>query len=89
MIIKLPPSMRRLAGGQATIREDATTVGELLDRLDERFAGLAERVRAPDGAVKRHINIFVNGREIRSLHGLATPLGDSDEVVIAAAMAGG
>jgi len=61
----------------------------LLDRLGERFPGFTARVCEPDGEIKRHMNIFVNGHEIRSLQGRATPLSDRDEIVITAAMAGG
>lgn len=89
MIIRLPLALRRLAGGQSTVSESAATVAELLERLDQRFPGLADRVLEPDGALKRHINVFVNGRDVRGLQGLATLLGSDDEIVIAAAMAGG
>ena len=89
MIVRLSSSLRRLAGGQAVVSESAATVGDLLDHLGERFPGFAARVCEPDGAIRRHINIFVNGHDVRNLKGRATPLVESDEVIIAAAMAGG
>lgn len=87
--IRLPFSLRRLAGGATTISDSAATVSELLGRLDERFPGFAARVCEPDGDIKRHMRIFVNGRDVRDLEGLATRLSAGDDVVIAAAMAGG
>ncbi len=89
MNVHLPTSLRRLTGGVAVVSESATTVAELIDRLDARYPGMAAKICGPDGDVLRHIRVFVNGTEIRELAGRATPLTESDNVVIAAAMAGG
>ena len=88
MRVRIPSSLRRLTGA-ATVEETAATAGDLVARLDTRFPGFSERLCEPDGQLKRHINIFVNGVNVRDLQGMATALAAGDEVLIAPAMAGG
>jgi sulfur-carrier protein len=89
MRIRIPSSLRRLTAGQSVIDEQATTVAELVDRLDVRFPGVKDHLCEPDGALKRHINVFIGGTNVRDLQGMATPLQTASEVLIAPAMAGG
>ena len=51
--------------------------------------GVKERLLDNDGEVKRFINVFVDGEEIRGLAGERTELSDNSEVSIIPAMAGG
>ncbi len=87
--IYLPTPLRRLTRGQSKVVTAGRTVEEALAELEERFPGLREQLREPTGEVRRFINVFVNGAEIRTLQGPATPVGERDEVSIIPAMAGG
>jgi molybdopterin synthase sulfur carrier subunit len=87
--IYLPTPLRRLTSGQAKVVADGRTVEEALAALERQFPGLRAQLREPTGEVRRFINVFVNGTEIRTLQGSATPLRDGDEVSIVPAMAGG
>lgn len=87
--VYLPTPLRRLTDGQAKVTADGRTVDEALGALERRYPGLREQLREPSGEVRSFINVFVNGTEIRSLQGQATPLGEGDEVSIIPAMAGG
>lgn len=87
--VYLPTPLRRLAQGRAIVETSGRTVDEALAALEQRFPGLREQLREPGGEVRSFINVFVNGTEIRSLQGPATPLADGDEVSIIPAMAGG
>ncbi len=87
--VYLPTPLRRLTQGRATVETSGRTVDEALAALEHRFPGLREQLREPSGEVRSFINVFVNGTEIRSLQGPATPLADGDEVSIIPAMAGG
>lgn len=89
MKVRIPSSFRKLTGGGAAVEESAATVSGLIDRLEERFPGFKDRLCEPDGQIKRHINIFVNGTNMRDLQGMQTALSASDEVLISPAMAGG
>jgi len=66
-----------------------STVGELLDALQEPYPGVHQRVIDELGSVRPHVNVFVNGESIRYLAGMSTPLGDGDEVWLLPAVSGG
>lgn len=87
--IYLPTPLRRLTRGQARVAAEGRTVEEALAELERRYPGLREQLREPTGEVRGFINVFVNGAEIRTLQGPATPITETDEVSIIPAMAGG
>ncbi len=87
--VKIPTQLRAVTGGEAEASvEDARTVGEVLDGLYERYDGLRERI-AEDGDLRRFVNVYVGGEDIRFLDGLETAVEDGDEVTILPAVAGG
>jgi MoaD family protein len=87
--VKIPTQLRNVTGGEAeaTVQE-VTTVGEVLDGLYDRYDGLRERI-AEDGDLRRFVNVYVEGEDIRFLDGLDTAVEDGDEVTILPAVAGG
>lgn len=87
--VYLPTPLRRLTHGQARVAAEGRTVDEALSVLERRYPGLREQLRESTGEVRRFINVFVNGTEIRTLQGPATPIREEDEVSIIPAMAGG
>ncbi len=87
--VLIPAPLRRLTGGQARIRVAASTVAELLERLEAAHPGLRSYLCDESGQLRAYVNLFVNSTEVRQLNGLATPLGPDDEVTIIPAMAGG
>ena len=87
--VLIPTPLRRFTNGEARISGQGSTVGELLDSLDTSYPGLAERIREGDGQIRRFVNVFVNGENVRDRDGAATPLRPGDEVGIIPAMAGG
>jgi MoaD family protein len=87
--VKIPTQLRNVTGGEAEATvDDASTVGEVLDGLYERFEGLRDRI-AEDGDLRRFVNVYVEGEDIRFLDGLDTAVEDGDEVTILPAVAGG
>ena len=87
--VKIPTQLRSVTGGDAETQVDeAGTVGEVLDGLYDRYDGLRERI-AVDGDLRRFVNVYVGGEDIRFLDGLDTAVGDGDEVTILPAVAGG
>jgi sulfur-carrier protein len=87
--VLIPTPLRRYTAGEAKVSGSGTTVAEVLGDLDGRYPGIRERVCEPDGEIRRFVNVFVNGRNVRSLEGAATPVKDGDELGIIPAMAGG
>jgi molybdopterin synthase sulfur carrier subunit len=71
------------------VEAEGSTVAALVDDLERRHPGLKERICDDSGQVRRFVNIFVNGEDIRFLSNLDTPLKAGDEVSIVPAIAGG
>ena len=87
--VKIPTQLRPVTGGDSEASvDDATTVGEVLDGLYDRYDGLRDRI-AVDGDLRRFVNVYVGGEDIRFLDGLETAVEDGDEVTILPAVAGG
>jgi MoaD family protein len=87
--VKIPTQLRNITAGDAeTTVDEATTVGEVLDGLYERYDGLRDRI-AEDGDLRRFVNVYVGGEDIRFRDGLDTTVEDGDEVTILPAVAGG
>jgi MoaD family protein len=86
--VKIPTQLREATGGESVATVDGSTVGEVLDSLYARYGELRSRI-AEDGGLRRFVNVYVAGEDIRFLDGLDTPVRDGDEVTILPAVAGG
>src|SRR3712207_9137864 len=87
--VKIPTQLRSVTGGESEAQVDeATTVGEVLDGLYDRYDGLRERI-AVDGDLRRFVNGYVGGEDIRLLDGPDTSVGDGGEGTILPSVAGG
>ncbi len=87
--IRIPAPLKRLAGGQDTIKSQGRTVGEALQCLTDAYPELEERLKDEKGEVRRFINIYVNDEDIRFIQNLGTPLKEGDQISIIPAIAGG
>jgi molybdopterin synthase sulfur carrier subunit len=85
----IPTPMRKTTGNNAQIQEVPGRMAELLGAIESKFPGFRNHVCDAEGQIKKYVNIFVNGDEIRTLDGLDTTVNDRDEVYIIPAMAGG
>jgi MoaD family protein len=88
-LVKIPTQLRGAAGGAAEAEIEGANVQEILEGLFERFGELRERISDGDGSLRRFVNVYVAGEDIRFLDGLDTPVGEGDEVTILPAVAGG
>jgi MoaD family protein len=86
--VKIPTQLREATDGEASAQVDGSTVGEVLDALYDRYGELRSRI-AEDGGLRRFVNVYLGGEDIRFLDGLQTPVSDGDEVTILPAVAGG
>ncbi|HTA12387.1 MAG TPA: ubiquitin-like small modifier protein 1 [Solirubrobacteraceae bacterium] len=89
VVVKIPTQLRAVAGGEAEAQIDGATVREVLDGLFERHQELRVRIADDDGSLRRFVNVYVAGEDIRFLDGLATPVADGAELTILPAVAGG
>jgi MoaD family protein len=86
--VKIPAQLRAVTGGEGELEVEGSTVGEALDAVFERHEDLRERI-TDDGGIRRFVNVYVSGEDIRFRDGLDTEVGDGDEVTILPAVAGG
>jgi MoaD family protein len=87
--VRLPTLLRQHAGGDASVRADGATVGEVFSDLVERYPGLSDQLVDADSSLHRFINVYRNDDDIRYLEQLDTKLADGDVVSILPAVAGG
>jgi MoaD family protein len=87
--VKLPTQLRDAAGNQAEAQVEGGTVGEALAALYEQHGELRSRISDDGGGLRRFVNVYLGGEDIRFLDGLDTPVSDGDELTILPAVAGG
>ena len=86
--VKIPAQLRAVTGGEEEVAVEGDTVGEALDAVFAAHEQLRERI-TEDGTLRRFVNVYVSGEDIRFRDGLETPLSDGDELTILPAVAGG
>ncbi len=87
--VKIPTQLRAATEGATEAQLEGETVQEVLDGLFDRFGELRERISDQDGSLRRFVNIYLSGEDIRFLEGLQTPVTDGAELTILPAVAGG
>jgi molybdopterin synthase sulfur carrier subunit len=87
--IRLPAPLKKLSHGKTEIICEGSDVKEAICNIDKKFPGITERILDENGNIRRFINVFVNGQDIRFLNGDKTKLKNGDEISIIPAIAGG
>jgi sulfur-carrier protein len=87
--VRIPPVLRASADGNKQVDLEGATVGDVLQRLVERFPGLRDQLFSAEGGLNRFVNVYLNSEDVRYLSELETPAGAGDTVVVLPAMAGG
>ncbi|MHB0972034.1 MAG: ubiquitin-like small modifier protein 1 [Thermoanaerobaculia bacterium] len=91
IVFVIPGPLREFTGGRDEVRVDAevSSAGEALAYLWTTCPGVRDRVVNELGDVRQHVNIFIDGENIRWTDGLNTPVRDGAEIVILPALSGG
>lgn len=87
--IKLPAQLRAAADGRSETTASGSTVREALDGLCTAHPELRDRLLDDGSDLRRFVNVFLRGEDIRFLSGMDTPVSDGDELTILPAVAGG
>lgn len=87
--VKIPTPLRALTGDRDTVSARAQTLAGVVEELENAFPGVRERLCDEGGGLRRFVNVYVNGEDVRFLQGLETELSEGDEVSIVPAVAGG
>ena len=87
--VSIPGPLRDCCAGAAELVFPATSLRAVLEELEQRYPKLHRSICDETGAVRRHINLFVNTEHIRDRDGLDTTLKPGDVVNIMTAVSGG
>jgi molybdopterin synthase sulfur carrier subunit len=87
--VRIPTPLRKLTNELDVVSGDGGTLMACIDSLEEQYPGLKERLCDEAGELRRFVNVYVNGEDVRFLAGLETALNAGDEVSIVPAVAGG
>jgi molybdopterin synthase sulfur carrier subunit len=87
--VKLPTQLRAAAGGASKVDCEGTTVGAVLEALYGQHPDLKDSLSDDDGSLRRFVNVYVDGEDVRFGDGLQTTVKDGGEVQILPAVAGG
>ena len=87
--VRIPTPLRNLSGGKDILNTKAGDLRSCIAELESMHPGLKERLCDETGELRRFVNIYVNGEDVRFLDGLATQLKEHDEISIVPAVAGG
>ncbi len=87
--VRIPAPLRRLTKDQSVVEVEGQTVADILVGLEKGYPGIKERLCDETGQIRRFINVFVNGEDIRFKEGAKTPVPSGAEVSIVPAIAGG
>jgi len=87
--IRIPTPLRKLTNDLDIVQSDAGTLAEAIDRMESAYPGIKDRLVDERGELRRFVNVYVNGEDVRFLQGLQTALKTGDEVSIVPAVAGG
>jgi len=91
LTFRISGPLRELAGDRGEVEVDgaASSLGEALTLLWSECPSFRDRVVTELGAVRPHLNIFVDGENIRFSGGFATRVRDGAEIYILPALSGG
>jgi molybdopterin synthase sulfur carrier subunit len=87
--VRIPTPLRKFTGGKEAVSVEGQSIASVIEALDRNHPGLKERICEADGTVRRFVNLYVNGDDIRFLDNLQSKVKDGDEVSIVPAIAGG
>ena len=87
--VSVPTPLRDCCAGAAELAFPAANLRAVLAELERRYPKLHRSICDETGALRRHINLFVNIHHMRDRDGLATPLAAGDLVTIMTAVSGG
>ena len=82
----IPTMLQSMTGGVKQVDLEARTVRQVVDRLDELYPGMKDRL-VEDGSIRPNLAVAIDGEVARM--GLLEKVGDSTEVHFVPAVGGG
>jgi molybdopterin synthase sulfur carrier subunit len=87
--VRVPTPLRRFTAGSEEVSAAGDSVKSVIEDLERSHPGIRERLLDDKGEVRRFVNIYLNGDDIRFLDQLNSKVKDGDDISIVPAIAGG
>ncbi|HXD91089.1 MAG TPA: ubiquitin-like small modifier protein 1 [Candidatus Binataceae bacterium] len=87
--VRVPTPLRRFTAGSDEVTASGESIKAVLQDLDRRHPGIGERLLDDKGELRRFVNVYLNGDDIRFLSQLESKVKDGDDISIVPAIAGG
>ncbi|MGH7916081.1 MAG: ubiquitin-like small modifier protein 1 [Candidatus Binataceae bacterium] len=87
--VRVPTPLRRFTAGSDEVPADGDSIRAVIEDLERRHPGMRERLLDEKGDLRRFVNIYLNGDDIRFLNQLSSKVKDGDDISIVPAIAGG
>ncbi len=87
--VLIPTALQQYAGGTDELEAPGNTIQEVMRHLVERYPELNKHLFNEKGELRHFVNVYKGAEDTRSLQGMATPVGDNDEISIVPSIAGG
>jgi sulfur-carrier protein len=87
--VRVPTPLRKFTKGADEVSAQGDNVRAMVEDLEKNFPGIKERICDETGKIRRFVNVYVNGDDIRFLQNLDTALKEGDSISIVPAIAGG
>jgi molybdopterin synthase sulfur carrier subunit len=87
--VRVPTPLRKFTQGADEVNAQGNSIRTLVEDLEKNFPGIRERICDENGKIRRFVNVYVNGDDIRFLQNLETSVKDGDSISIVPAIAGG
>jgi sulfur-carrier protein len=87
--VRVPTPLRRFTAGVDEVPAEGVSIKSVIEDLERRHPGISERLLDEKGDLRRFVNIYLNGDDIRFLDALNSKVKDGDDISIVPAIAGG
>jgi molybdopterin synthase sulfur carrier subunit len=87
--VRVPTPLRKFTQGADEVNAQGTNIRGLVEDLEKNYPGIKERICDENGKIRRFVNVYLNGDDIRFLQNLETSVKEGDNISIVPAIAGG
>ncbi|HTT74711.1 MAG TPA: MoaD/ThiS family protein [Candidatus Binataceae bacterium] len=87
--VRVPTPLRRFTAGVDEVTANGDSIRAIITDLERNHPGISERLLDDSGELRRFVNIYLNGDDIRFLNQLNSTVKDGDDISIVPAIAGG
>jgi len=85
----VPSLMKYYVDDQTEVQVKGGTIAQALNDLTTRYPTIKTHIMDSQGRLRRHVNLFVNKENIRSLNGVDTRVEESDKIILMSSISGG